>query len=69
MHQPGFDLRDLRGVAYALGAKEAESFSRDAGSSERSAAGALRSEDSASRLNDLFACASCLCNMTHEFEA
>lgn len=31
------DLRDLRGVAYALGAKESESFSRDAESSERSA--------------------------------
>ncbi|MCE9530374.1 MAG: YgiQ family radical SAM protein [Planctomycetes bacterium] len=42
------DLRDLRGVAYALGAREsADLVSRDAESSERSA---LRSEDSASRL-------------------
>src|SRR5436189_4017073 len=41
------DLRDLRGVAYALGASE---VSRDAESSERSVLPALRSEDSASRL-------------------
>src|SRR5206468_2743113 len=52
------DLRDLRGVAYALGAKEstdlAQSFSRDAESAERGAAHAhaLRSADSASRLNE-----------------
>jgi uncharacterized radical SAM protein YgiQ len=47
------DLRDLRGVAYRLGAREAESFSRDAEALRSGArhARALRSEDSASRLN------------------
>ncbi|MBA4187082.1 MAG: YgiQ family radical SAM protein [Planctomycetaceae bacterium] len=49
------DLRDLRGVAYAMGAREsAELFSHDPESSEGSvmALPALPSEDSGSRLNN-----------------